>query len=330
MFLIVLTHSFIWGMPFQAPKSSLMLNNLLYPLFSALSSFSVNCFVLISGYFLSKSYSPKCLKAGKIWFQTFFYSTLFWLVFRYALKRTDTSFFETTLPIINNPYWFVSQYLILLILSPFLARFCDCLDKKSYQYLLLVLFILTGAITSKFPFGVILFGSSHTPTFLFLFMLAGYLSRYELPSCIEDNCGKIFLVIIAIHWIGGLFLNYWYRDTGFIYGAFSSSNSGLPLFSSSALLIWFRKQDWSKSGIARAVASLAPYVFGVYLIHDNLFVRPFIWDKMRVFDYWDSYLFYPHLIAVCAVIFLAGVAIDVVRSVLFRVPGIIKRNTFQR
>ena len=327
MFLIVLTHGMIWGMPYQAPKSALLVNNVLYPLFSALTSFSVNCFVLISGYFLSRSYSYKFTKAFKIWLQALFYSILLWCIFRFALKRTDASFVSSALPVVNDLYWFVTQYLILLVLSPFLARFCDSLDQKTYQILLLVLFFLTGAIITQFPLGRFLFEFSRTPTFLFLFLIAGYVARFDLPRWLENNCGKLFLGILVLQWAGGLFLNYWHRETGFIYGAFSTSSEGLPLFSSTALLIWARKWNWSRSRPALAVTSAAPFVFGVYLIHDNVFVRPFLWEKMNVYKYWDSWLFFPRLLAICAAIFVICLCLDAIRAAVFKLPSVlIKRN----
>lgn len=326
MFLIVLTHGMMWGMPYQAPKSTLWLNNVLYPLFSAMTSFSVNCFVLISGYFLSRSYSFKFTKVLKIWLQTLFYSILLWCIFRFALNRTDASFVSSALPVIDDLYWFVTQYLILLVLSPFLARFCDSLDKKTYQCLLLLLFILTGSIITQFPLGGFLFSDNRTPTFLFLFMIAGYVARFNLPEWIENHCGLLFLTILFLQWMGGLFLNYWYRETGFIYGAFSTSGNGLPLFTSTALLIWARKQDWNQNKSALKIASLAPFVFGVYLIHDNIFVRPFLWEKMGVYKCWDSWLFFPRLLVICAAIFVACILFDLFRAAIFRLPVAILRN----
>ena len=326
MFLIVLSHGMCWGMPFHAPKSALWLNNVLYPLFSALTSFSVNCFVLISGYFLSKSYSYKFTKALRIWLQALFYSILLWCIFRFALKLTDASFVSSALPIINNLYWFVTQYLILLVLSPFLARFCDSLDKKTYQYLLLLLFILSGTIITEFPLGHFLFKDSRTPTFLLLFMIAGYVARFDIHRWLEDNCGKLFLGILVLQWVGGLFLNYWYKETGFIYGAFSTSGNGLPLFTSAALLIWARKQDWNQNKTAVAITSAAPFVFGVYLIHDNNFVRPVLWEKMGVYTFWDSWLFFPRLLVICAGIFVVCLFIDCIRASLFKLPSLLARE----
>ena len=326
MFLIVLSHGMCWGMPFHAPKSALWLNNVLYPLFSALTSFSVNCFVLISGYFLSKSYSYKFTKAFKIWLQALFYSILLWCIFRFALKRTDASFVNSALPIINDLYWFVTQYLILLVLSPFLARFCDSLDKRTFLVLLLLLFLLTGSIITEFPLGHYLFPDSRTPTFLLLFMIAGYVARFDLPKWLENHCGKLFLAILALQWAGGLFLNYWYRETGSIYGAFSTSGNGLPLFTSTALLIWARKQDWNQNKCARILASAAPFVFGVYLIHDNIFVRRPLWKKMNLFGFWDSWAFFPRFIAICAAIFILCILIDCIRAAIFKLPSLFKKN----
>ena len=82
MFMVVLSHTFVWGMQFRSPRSAVELNNVFFPLFNALYSSNVDCFIIISGYFLSRSYNLKINKAGKIWLQTFFYSVIFWLLFR--------------------------------------------------------------------------------------------------------------------------------------------------------------------------------------------------------------------------------------------------------
>lgn len=321
MFMIVVTHSFVWGMPFQSPKSEIAANNLIFPLVSAFASCAVDSFVLISGYFLSRSYGMKFRKAGKIWIQTIFYTLLIWAVLRLTGVNGDASFVKSVPPIYNDIYWFVTQYLIMLLLSPFLARFCDAMDKKSYLCLLAVSYLLVGSIVSGFPLGHVLFPDCTTPLFLLLFFIAGYLARYDLPAWMERNCGKLFLAVIAIQWMGGIGLNVLYRDTGLIYAAFSGGNAGLSLFSSLFLFIWFRKRKWEDKKVPVLVSAFAPYAFGVYLLHDNPLLRPVIWDNLGLISKWDSYLFYPCQLASCILIFFICLAVDLARSKMFAAVG---------
>lgn len=103
-----------------------------------------------------------------------------------------------------------------------------------------------------------------------------------------------------------------------------------PLFStlvsSAALLIWLKKQGWNNNRIEKAIASTAPFVSGVYLIHENILVRPFIWDRIKVLQMRDSYMFYPYVIAMCLAIFLLCIIADYVRSLIFCLLGTMIKN----
>lgn len=67
---------------------------------------------------------------------------------------------------------------------------------------------------------------------------------------------------------------------------------------------------------------LSPYTLGVYLIHDNQYVRPFIWRYIIEFS--QSNLFIVYLLLYCIFIFIVCTVIDSIRLKIF---DILKINT---
>ena len=93
---------------------------------------AVNCFVLISGYFLvNREIDTK--KLSKLWCQVLFYSLLI-LLFASYYEIVDFNFtllFRTLFPITSNLYWFISV-----------------LDKTYFKYCLFCLIFIFSIIPS--------------------------------------------------------------------------------------------------------------------------------------------------------------------------------------
>jgi hypothetical protein len=64
---------------------------------------------------------------------------------------------------------------------------------------------------------------------------------------------------------------------------------------------------------------IAPYTFGVYLIHDNNFIRTLLWYKeINIDQYLGSVWLLPMMLGVIVSIFLICALIDFLRSEAFR------------
>ena len=88
-------------------------------------------FLLITGYFsINKNFSFK--KVFILWLQIFCYSVGFMLVFRLTgiekWSKVDT--LKTFFPLAYNQYWFITTYLYLLLLIPFINKFLNSLTKE--------------------------------------------------------------------------------------------------------------------------------------------------------------------------------------------------------
>jgi len=105
-----------------------------------------------------------------LWLVIVFYGLASLLVASFLTNGKAFSYQElldSILPIWSRQYWFMSMYIPLLLLSPFIATGVSALEKRDYQWLLLVLFILNFAINS-IGYGAIFLGPVPLPFYFFV------------------------------------------------------------------------------------------------------------------------------------------------------------------
>lgn len=296
------------------------LNLLLLNLLFYLTGVAVDTYVLITGYFLVNA-RFRWQKVCSVWTQAWFYSAL--LVGVAALCFPDELSAErivlSLLPLVpGQDYWFVTAYLGLLVLSPYLALVATSLGRKEYRNGLLVLGMMVLSFSKYLPYG----NHYYSPLllFIFLFFIAGYIRRFR-PSfrlwgkerygaLYLAGCAGLALLTTAAEW--GL-----YRQEGtFVF--FTPSNKGFSLPLACCLFLWalrFRvRRLWM-----RQLVRLAPYTFGVYLMHDGTLMRTFLWDRLFVLrNHLGEWWLVPCLLAVVVGVFAVCAAIDALRAALFR------------
>ena len=83
-------------------------------------------------------------------------------------------------------------------------------------------------------------------------------------------------------------------------------------------------------GYHKWINVIASATFGVYLIHDNNLVRPFLWKTVFHNAYFqDSILLIPYSIAVTAIVYILCTVLDLLRQRVIERPymQLINRNT---
>lgn len=224
----------------------------------------VNVFVLISGYFMIES-KFKFSKLLRLVSHVVFYSVLFYLL-EVILNRQEFNIWEFFVQFFANctsRYWFASCYVILFILSPYLNKMIKACDKKQHLLLIaILLFIQT--ILPKF-YNISYFGN--TFWFITVYIIATYFRLYS---------NKIFD-------------NVWIMLGGFLITLFVmvfANINGLTLWGlknvtcvicSVCIFCLFKNINVGKIKIINFISSAT---YGVYLLHDNNFTRPFIWREL--------------------------------------------------
>jgi surface polysaccharide O-acyltransferase-like enzyme len=290
-------------------------------LLHAASLISVNCFVILSGYFLCTA-PFKVKKFLSVWVQTVFYSVACCIIV--SLSTNCFSFKElikSGMVITLKQYWFVTAYLLLYLVSPFLNRAILAMSKKLHLLcciVLLVVFSVMHNLVYINDFGGVNGGGSFL-WFCVLYVVSAYL-RIHVPSTRWGWKRPLLLYITCIVIIAGeRFLAYYI--TPFIFGRvaltslFYSYNSIFTTLASLSLFQCFRAITIHSN---RIIQVCAPLSFGVYLIHDNRFIRPLLWNFLCPAKYDKSWLMIPYIMAGVIIIFFICLLIEFVRQKLFR------------
>ena len=319
MFLIVVWHFLIHDIGNKplgiADNAPALFNLCSIELIGCLSKISTNCYILISGYFLIAS-AAKWRKIPKTWMPIFFYSVVICIAFMLFSGRHIgwERLGEAALPLFFDKYWFATRYVALVALAPFLSIVAHNISRNQYLTLLAILFVLNFNIL----LGQHLSGNNSMLWFIFLFYVGGYI-RLHFKATGKNNFGKYYFlsaIVLAISFQAKRFMLYSLHDAPFMIDY--HDNNGIEFVTALCLFLWAARWKSPDTRFVRSMARIAPFTFGVYLLHDNEFIRPLLWQSIHAKDFYDSWLFLPLLAASTAAIFLCCIAIDAMRDRLFR------------
>ena len=228
-----------------------------YSLPVTIAPHAVNCFVLISGYFLinAKFKSERLLR---IIIETLFYSFTITLILYFCGRVDLISVIKSIMPFAPTrfSYWFVNKYLGVIMLSPFISKACVNINKKQYQTLLVSLLLISSTLFLFFPLGG-LFGNGFSLLWMItLFITGGYL-RLHTPNFKYWGIATILLLLL---WnVCDLYL----RNFVLLgYNSLITYALGITTF------MFFKNLSIKDRGfIAKSTIFIAPHIFATYLIH---------------------------------------------------------------
>lgn len=315
--LMIVAHHFSVHGGFDFSTDTISVNRLWIQLIQIGGKIGVNVFVLISGYFLVSAKLPKAGKTLKLWLQIFTYSIVLFAIFTLTGIQPFgiRALVEHIFPILHGQWWFASSYFILYLAAPYLNILLNALSRSIYRKML-ILFGICWCILPTVT-GCTL-ESNNLLWFIFLYALAGYLRIYGMPEKISSTAciGLSFLVTLLTFGTAvvfdylGLQSSFWLSHATFFYDMQS-----LPIVLISVLLlIGFSKIHIQYNRIINIISSAT---FGVYLIHDNRYVRGYLWSEVfHTTAYSDSHILIPYSLFVIAVVFLGCTVIELLRIYL--------------
>lgn len=231
---------------------------------------AVNTFILISGYW---GIQFKVKKLMRMEFQVIFYSVLIFIIMTilgYHQIELKKDFFYF-LPVITKRYWFVTCYITLFVISPFLNKIKTSLSISEYRRFLFGGFIIIY-LWPTFNFlinapNLIEDAGYGIVNFIYLYFLGDYIHRFFITD-------RSWIFYMALYLIFGLLLGIvqyllsWIL--GFIFTSYISYNTLFILAASVSLFISFTKISFHSNWINK----LAKPCLAVYLIH----LHPLLWS----------------------------------------------------
>lgn len=304
----------------------------------SLSIFAVNIYVLISAYFMTES-KFRTGRLLSLWLQVEFYSLLIFgvLVLSGRVSLAELSTHDKLmflLPISMEHYWFLSAYMVMFLLAPFLNAAVHHMNQKQHGILLCFLVFVFSGLKSLLPVQIELPGEGYDALwFLVLYLIGAYLRLYDLSFFKKRSRAVIgyFLAAVAV-FTEYMMLRRLYESSGRLERLVSVSMEYNHLFVLAGAVCLFlafvpTEPSLREGKGAKIICTLSPFTLGVYLLHEHLLLR-LQWPGMLGVTGAASPagLLLNWGIAM-AVLFAAGMALDYVRTLLFRGGKHLLRNS---
>lgn len=247
---------------------------------------AVNVYMLISGYFLCTS-SFKPSRLIQLWLQVWMYSVFFGLLgaLTGVMKETafDTHFLLTLIfPVSMNHYWFMTAYIFLYVLLPFLGMAVQRMTKRQLQTAVLLLLFVFSIQKSILPIRLETDGLGYDCLwYICVFAAAAYVRRFGLPFLEKKGRGiALYVACSLLVFCGTMILREVYLRTGNLGRMMQMCmeyNHILPFLAAAGLFVAFLRLKIS-GRFAAVVCKIAPYTLGVYLLHENMGLR-YTWQS---------------------------------------------------
>lgn len=302
--LVVLYHSASWTQGDLCSIDTCYVPALFIRGFSVIG---VNVFVFITGWF---GILPKRSSLINLLF-----IVMFWGIARVFALWGLGDLEWRALFVISSTNWFVISYLGLMLFSPILNLFIENSSQKSLKLFLFFLFAYQtwfGWFPALPHFDVFQGGYSFV-SFFFIYMVAGYLRLYGIPSLLHKLCAPFYLIFSLLIGISAYYstaLDIHVGDFIFKY------NNPLVILSSISFFLTFNKLNISN---IKWVNYMATSTLSVLLIHEpnpahGIIKKQFEWlrDTMgggKLLIFW---------ILSIVVIYIGSVCLDQIRIIAYK------------
>lgn len=313
MYLVVVYHLLFHGGILDAGRNSGAAQ-----LLRVLTLCAVDSFALISGYVGLREEKPRfpVNRMARLWLQTLFYSLLMLLaaacVYRPILSKS--SLLRALLPVASDQYWYVTAYMPLCLMMPWLNALLYRLDRRELGQLaagLTGLFCLYGTLANPLSENFRLWGGCHFSWLVILYVVGAALGR--------DG----WLEKLKTIWVAAAFLGCWAclwltNRFGVLSGFQLERNSSHLVLAMAVCLMALCTRIRFSTGLQRVLARMAPAAFGVYLMHDNpAFRQVFISGRFAFLARLPAWAMIGAVLFAALVIFLLGILVDSGRMRLF-------------
>lgn len=278
----------------------------------------INCFLLITGYFMCKQqFTWK--KLLKLYLEIKFYALLIPVIFWVMGTQPMTlkSCFDNLFGVaINIGQTFAPTFIALFLLIPFINKLVNALDKRSHLLLLAIL-LLIFTVTSSFFRNV---SEDRVAWYVTVYLIGAYLRQYP-PAKLQNfkNCAWLAVISLSLCAASMLFFAFTKQTFGFSnYHLVEDSNKLLAILGAVSLFCLFKSINL---GHICWINRIATATFGVFLIHDQPYVRDWLWHKVLCCkDYFTSDGLWLHAIFAMLIVYLTCVVIDMLRQRLIEKP----------
>lgn len=292
---------------------------------------AVNCYVLISGFFMYKqkaSLRKQMRSLSKLWLAILFYSLIGYIVV-VTIFGKDFSWIELLrrfFPVSRGVWWFFTVYFALAILSPFMNAMIDALD-KAYHRMLILLLLIMCSIIPMFTNWEGQLGSNYGYSLLWFFVLyvtGAYISRYISGLIKNSNRRKVSLAEVIVFFIcssivfcSGPIL----RKLGIALSPLAPYNSLITYVQSISLLLFFMNVKVNEK-FAKIIADISGLSLASYMFHCQEDINSVLWSNLKPWEYANSSMIIIVFLVTVVALYTVSILIEFVRNMVVGMTGL--------
>lgn len=303
-------------------SNPLSFHSLFLLLFGAWGKVCINCYVLITGYFMcEKNITLK--KFLKLVCVVEFYQVLIFGIFCVTgfEELSLVSLIKALIPVRAISDNFENVFIVFFLSIPFLNIVIRNMTERQHLRLLALLtfsYIILGTLPGFFV------TMNYLSWFMVLFFIASYLRLYPKRIFGDTEFWRIAtivcIIISSVSVIAMTILSVrWHRDGLLSYYFVTDSNTLLAVLTGISSFMYFKNVDIPQS---RLINTVGATTFGVLLIHANSdAMRQWLWvDTLNNVSAYYSPWGYIHAILSVAVVFVVCSFLDLLRIRLIEKP----------
>ena len=287
----------------------------------------INCFVLITGYFMCTSAITK-KKFFKLLGERYFYAVAIWCLFFFTGYEAFSvkGFLKMMFPFFTVADNFTSCFLLFYLLIPFLNKLIHALTEKEH-FMLMAWCIGIYVFLPSFAKANVVF--NYITWFSILYVIASYIRLHPKDWFNSTRItGFLAGASLLLSWASVIVLAMFSRiigkGIGICYFFVADSNKVLALMTSVSTFLFFKTL---KIGYGKVINTIAASTFGVLLIHANSdTMRRWLWVDVcnNVGAYQEGNVII-HAIVLVVAIYVVCTIIDMIRIRLIE-QSLVGRN----
>ena len=302
----------------------------------------VNSFVLLTGYFQSEK-DAKLSKVISIFNTTWFYKLLcvlgIYILVNYLgfSNNVDMTFHQklvSLLPLDRGDNWYINNYLLIYIFSPFLNVLINKLNRKKLKKLIIILFIVFSLIGTLIIGNVVpVYGYGRCIlTFILLYFVGAYLRKYPIEESrifnVYTNKMKKYVFLIIYIIIALVIMAFRMTSLNiYSYGRMCNEISDvlntltisflspLVIIEAISYFLFFKNMTFN----SKIINFIGGTTFGIYLLHENIYIRENLYDWLNIGKHANGGIKLIGMIIVLGfIMFITCMIIEIIRKGIYR------------
>lgn len=289
---------------------------------------SVDIFGILTGYLNINKETNNNRRIVELLFILLFYLIIIPIVF-YSFNIENVRMYSgkelinNIFPILIGRYWYITCYIFLFFLIPYINKFCKLISRKDLKKILIILFILLTIITNIFiSTDLFKISNGYSPFWLiYCYMLGAYLKLYN----VDLKTSKI-IKYLGIAFISQFIINCLIRNVSLILSNqithenwFIDYISPFTLIISILLVLLFKKINIKNKNVSKIIIYFSTMSFSVYIIHSHKLIFDYVLKDLfiPILNYNSLLIVLVILLSIIG-IYLACSLIDEIRIIIFK------------